>query len=71
MKKFTEELNEPKGWTKQNILKISQNVRNPSGNVPKYSVYLRQPSLIFGNLRKSSGYLVIFEILRVIFENLR
>ena len=41
------------GLKKENILKISENVRNPSENVPESSVYLRQPSLIFGNLRKS------------------
>ena len=39
-------------------MKISKNVRNPSNNVGKSLVNLRQPSIIFGNLR-------------VIFANLR
>ena len=55
MKTITED--DSKGRTKKNTLKIFKNVRNPSENVPKSSVYLRQPSLIlfseiFGNLRK-------------------
>ena len=40
MEKFTEELNDSKGRT-ENILKISENVLNPSKDVPKSSVYLR------------------------------
>ena len=75
MKKFTKELNYLKGQTKENILKISENVRNPSENVSKSLVYLRQPSLIFGSLWKASDNLwqssVIFRSLRVIFGNLR
>ena len=57
MKKITEELNDSKGQTKNHILKISENVRNPSENVPKSSVSLWQPSLIFGKIRKSLGNL--------------
>ena len=67
---------------KKNCLKISKNVRNPSNNVGKSLVNLRQPSIIFGNLRvifanlrKSSDdfrkYSVTFENCRVIFGNLR
>ena len=74
-KKFTEELNDSKGRIKKNILKISKNVRNPPENVPKSSVYLRQPSLIFRNLLKSSSNLrqssVVVGSLRVIFGVLR
>ena len=33
MKKFTEETNDSKGRPKKNLLKISENVRNPPENV--------------------------------------
>ena len=60
---------------KKSILKICENVCNPSENVRKSSVHLRQPSVIFSNLRKSSGSLrqssVIFGNARVISGNLR
>ena len=75
MEKFTEEFNDLKGRTKKNILKISENVPNPSEKVEKSSLYLRQPLLIFGNLRKASGKLrqssVIFGSFWIIFGNLR
>ena len=47
MKKITEELNDSNGRDEKNILKISENVRNPSENVQKVTV-LR---FTFGNLR--------------------
>ena len=75
MKKFTEELNDSRGRPEKNILKISENVHNPSENVRKSSVYLRQPLLIFGNPRWSSGNLrkssIVFGSFWVIFGNLR
>ena len=50
MKKFTEELNDSQGGTKKNTLKISENVRNPSENVPKV---FGLSSATFANFRKS------------------
>ena len=74
MKKFTEELNDLKDQPKKNVLKISESVRNPSEYVRKSLVHLHQPSLIFGNVWKSSGnlrqFLVIFGSLWLIFRNL-
>ena len=49
--KFVEELNDWNGCPKNSILKVSENVRSPSENVRKSSVHLRQPLLVFGNLR--------------------
>ena len=49
----------PRAGLKINILKISENVRNPTENVPKSSVNLRQPSrcsVIFARLRVNFGY---------------